>query len=180
MSEHTRVQVPELSRRRFLWAGLGLVGGVALLGGGVFVARIPSVAEVSGLKVLSPREYAITAAIARTLFPEGGEYPAGADTFDLARSFDTFLADEPFENVRDLRRALQLVEVGPLLFGLSWTPFSGLSDEARAEHWSGWENSSLLMRRQVSLVFRKFFAMVFYDRPELWGELGYDGPWEVP
>lgn len=180
MSEQDRGPLPTLTRRRFLWGGLGAVAGLTLVGAGVFVARQPASTQVSGLKVLTLREYGITAAIARTLFPEGGQYAAGADTFDLARAFDQFLLDEPYENVRDLRLALQLVEVGPLLFSATLTPFSALAEEARAAHWTTWENSSLLMRRQVSLVFRKFFAMVFYDRPELWQQLGYDGPWEVP
>ena len=29
---------------------------------------------------------------------------------------------------------------------------------------------------QIALAFRKFMSLVFYDRPEIWPHLGYEGP----
>jgi hypothetical protein len=33
-----------------------------------------------------------------------------------------------------------------------------------------------VLRRQVSIAMRKFFNLVFFDRPEVWPYIGYPGP----
>jgi hypothetical protein len=164
-----------LSRRRLLAAGLGTAAVVAAGTAGLRALR-GSAPDVAGLSVLSAQEYRTLASIARAQLPRGGPFDLGAADFDLPRAFDGFLAHEPEHNVRDLQRALLLVEYGPVLFGRRLATFSNLSDAEQATHWDEWRLSDSALRRQVALAFRKFLSMVFYDTPAVWPHIGYPGP----
>ena len=86
------------------------------------------------------------------------------------------MADEPAAQVGDVKKALLLVDYGPLLFEGRFTTFSRMDEAERVEHWAGWSSSRLAVRRQASAAFRKFVTMVFYDRPEMWARVNYPGP----
>ncbi|MBK7582556.1 MAG: hypothetical protein IPI67_20455 [Myxococcales bacterium] len=163
-----------LTRRRVL--GMGLAGVSALVLGGGVASLLGGAPPVERLLVLNPREYRTMDAIAKTLIPSGGPFDVGAERFDLARSFDGYLAGEPDENSEKLRRALLLFELGPLLFERRATIFSKLSAAEREQHYLAWASSDVLLRRQVAIAFRKFTALVFYDRAEVWPHIGYPGP----
>ncbi|MDF1562717.1 MAG: hypothetical protein P1V51_06720 [Deltaproteobacteria bacterium] len=172
-----------LSRRRFLRWTLG--AGVGLAGLGVGARALwrgeepePPLGEdgASRLHVLTPREYRTARALAEAHLPTGGPFAPGASEAQLALAFDAFLVDEPAGNVADLKKALMLIDLGPLLFEGTPTPFHRLPLEARIAHWEGWMRSGLLLRRQVAIAFRKFYSLVFYDRPEVWRAIGYGGP----
>jgi hypothetical protein len=165
-----------LSRRR--WLKLGLLGGTTLLmggGGGLLVLR-GRAPHVSGLRLLSDQEYRTLAALARVHVPPGGPFDEGAERFDLARAFDGFLADESPQNIRDLGRALFLVEFGPVFFDARLATFSNLAPAEQLAHWRSWMTSRLLLRRQVATAFRKFLSFAFYTRPEIAPHLGYKLP----
>lgn len=164
-----------LSRRRLLKGALG-GGALVLMGGGSLVWLRGTAPRVSGLAALSDHEYRTLAAVADAHLPVVGPFAVGAAQADLARAFDAYLADEPAENVGDLRRALVLVEYGPLMFDATARTFSNLDAETRLAHWQSWFESDLLIRRQVAVAFRKFFCLVFYDRPDVWPHIGYPGP----
>ena len=68
------------------------------------------------------------------------------------------------------------MELGPVLFGAHLATFSHLSAADRLGFWESWGTSSLLLRRQASVAFRKFFGLVFYDTPAVWPHIGYPGP----
>ncbi len=164
-----------LSRRRFFRVSLGV--GVALgatAGGGVALRGCAP--DVRGLRCLSAHAYRTLDALATALFPPGGAIPEGAASMDLARAFDGFLADEPEHHVRDLTRALLWLEYGPVIHDHRLRTFSRLREDERLAHFESWSTSDSLMRRQVATAFRKFLSVVFYDRPEIWPSLGYDGP----
>lgn len=164
-----------VSRRRVLGWSLG-AGGVLLMGGGLGLWRLRGTAPpVPGLRTLSDHEYRTMKALAGTIVPPGGPFPQGADDFDLARAFDVYLADEPEQNVRDLKRALFLVEYGPVLFERRLATFSNLDPAARRAHWDGWEASQSATRRQVAFAFRKFVTFVFFAQPAVGPLLGYEG-----
>lgn len=165
-----------LTRRRVLKLGLAGVGALAAGGVGGIVAIRGHAPQVDGLLVLSNHEYRTLTAIAHTLIPQGGAFPLGAADFDLARDYDTFLADEPAENIKLFKRALDLVEYGPLVFERKLTTFSNLDSEARLAHWQNWETSDELLRRQVTLAFRRFLSIMFYDKPAVWPYIHYPKP----
>ncbi len=163
------------TRRRFL--GLSLTGGSAILMGGAgMLALRGSAPDVEGLSMLSAHEHRTLRALARTHLPPGGAFPPGAEDADLAGAFDAFLAGEPAANVRDLKRALVLIEFGPVLFDRRLATFSNLSDDERLAHWRSWLVSDSLVRRQASVAFRKFLSIVFYDNDAVWTHIGYPGP----
>jgi len=166
---------PLFTRRRFLQAALA-GGGAAFLGGGALFALRGCAPRVEGLRVLTDHEHRTFSKLAEALFPEGGAFPEGARGADLARVFDGFLADEPSWNRRDLGNALLLLEMGPVLFEGRLRTFSRLDDAERLAHFQGWRLADNLERRQAATALHRFLTTVFYDRPEVWARIGYDGP----
>lgn len=161
-----------VSRRRFLKA---LAAGGLLAGGGVgWLAALRGCApSVPGLRCLGDQEYRTLAALAIALFPEGGAFTVGAASMDLARTFDGYLADEDDDRQSDLKRALLLLEYGPLVYDHRHVTFSHLSPGEQLAHFERWSTSDELLRRQVAVAFRKFLSLVFYDREEVWPAIGY-------
>ncbi len=164
-----------LSRRRFL--KVALAGGGVLLGtaGGGLALR-GCAPDVDGLRLLDAQAYRTLSRLVEVMFPASALIPVDAQAFDLPRLFDGWLADEPEALQGDLKTALTLVEFGPILFEARLHTFSNLPPAERAAHWQGWGHSRLALRRQVSLGLRKFFNLVFFDRPEVWPHIGYPGP----
>ncbi len=164
-----------LSRRGLLKLTL-TAGALLFMGGGGLLALRGRAARVRGLRCLSDHEYRTLRALAQALFPRHDQSDAAVDEFDMARAFDNFLADEPAWNQSDLKRALFLLELGPVLFAGKLRTFSHLTLDERLAHFESWTISDTLLRRQVALAFRRFLSLVFYDRPEAWSEIGYEGP----
>ncbi len=161
-----------LSRRKVLGGTLA-AGGLLFMGGLALRGRAP---HVGGLRCLTEHEYRTLAALTRALFPRGGAFAYGAADADLERAFDGFLAGEPEWNRTDLKRALFLLEYGPVIFERRLRTFSHLSEAERLAHFQRWAESGSLVRRQVALAFRKFLTLVFYDSPAAWPAIGYAGP----
>ena len=162
-----------LTRRRFLKA-LGAGGLLALGGAGSLVALRGCAPSVAGLSCLGAHEYRTLTALAVALFPEGGAFAAGAASRDLARAFDVFLADEDDDRQSDLKRALLLLEYGPVVYDHRAVTFSHLSADERLAHFESWTTSTDLVRRQIALAFRKFLSIVFYDDETVWSQVGYE------
>lgn len=164
-----------LTRRRLL--GLGLGGAVVAVGGvGVLASLRGSAPDVTGLRCLSPAHFRTLEHMARTHIPPGGPLPPGADEAELARRFDAYLADEPPAHQTEIRRALDLVEFGPVLFDHRAITFSHLNADEQLRHWNSWGESDLQLRRQVWWGFARFFGLVYYDTPALWPLMGHPGP----
>jgi hypothetical protein len=169
------------TRRRAL--KLGLAGAaLLLLGGGGLVALRGRAPHVPGLRALDAHGYRTLIALAKTHLPQGGSFELGAEDLDLdlARAFDAYLADLGPHEMSDLKTALVLLELGPVLFDGRLATFADLSPDERARHWAAWGESRLLLRRQVAIAFRKFLSFVFYDQPEVWPHIGYGGPLARP
>ena len=164
-----------LSRRSLLKVSLG-AGALLVMGGGGLAALRGRAARVPGLACLSDHEYRTLAALAQALFPRGGAFELGADDLDMARGFDTFLHDEPAWNQGDLKRALFLMEIGPVIFEGRLRTFSNLTPDERVAHFEAWTLSDMQLRRQVALAFRRFLSLAFYDQPKVWEHIGYEGP----
>ncbi len=160
------------SRRRVLTGAVGLVA-VGLAGTGGLAALRGSAPHVEGLRCLSAHEHRTLTALAAALFPRGGAFSVGAADFDLARTFDGFLADEADDRRADLGTALLLLEYGPLLFERRLVTFSNLPEPERLRHFEGWVTSDQLIQRQAAVALRKFLAIVFYDEPSVWPGIGY-------
>jgi hypothetical protein len=165
-----------LSRRRFLTAGLVAGGAVLGVGGGGLLLLRGRAPKVEGLLVLDAHEYQTLESLVEIMFPRTEAVPVDVGRLELPRAFDAFLAGEPEHNVKDLRKALVLIEFGPLVFDHQVTTFSRLDPKARLAHWDAWATSDSLLRRQVSVAMRKFFNLVFFDSEVVWPFIGYPGP----
>ena len=164
-----------LTRRRVLYAGASVGGALALGVGGVAWLR-GSAPGVRGLRILSAHEYRTFDRLAVALFPAGGAFAQGAGDVDLARTFDDFLADEPEYNQTDLKNALLLLELAPLVDDHRAVTFSHLGPDERLALFTRWREGPDLLRRQAASAFVRFLSVVFYDRPEVWPALDYEGP----
>lgn len=165
-----------LSRRRFLKVGLVAGGAILGVGGGGLLALRGRAPSVDGLKVLDAHEYRTLQSLVEVMLPRTPAIPVDVGPMDLPRAFDGFLANEPEHNVKDLQKALVLIEFGPLAFDKRVTTFSRLDVEERAAHWDDWALCDNLLRRQVSIAMRKFFNLVYFDHEEVWPHIGYPGP----
>jgi hypothetical protein len=165
-----------LSRRRFLKVSLVAGGAVLGVGGGGLLALRGRAPDVDGLRILDAHEYRTLQSLVEVMLPRTDAIPVDAAPMDLPRAFDGFLADEPQHNIKDMRKALVLIEFGPLAFDKRLTTFSRLGVEERAQHWNEWGVSDSLLRRQVSIAMRKFFNLVYFDHEEVWPHIGYPGP----
>ena len=165
-----------LPRRRFLKLGLAAGGLVLGVGGGGLLALRGRAPSVDGLKAIDAQAYRTLQSLVEVMLPKTDAIPIDATELDLPRAFDAFLADEPEHNVDDLQKALVLIEFGPLVFDRKLTTFSKLEPEARSQHWHEWGVSDSALRRQVSVAMRKFFNLIYFDRPEVWPHIGYPGP----
>jgi hypothetical protein len=165
-----------LSRRRFLKVSLVAGGAILGVGGGGLLALRGRAPKVDGLRVLDAHEYRTLQSLVEVMLPKTEAIPIDATSMDLPRDFDDFLADEPEHNVNDLRKALVLIEFGPLAFDKKLTTFSRLDVAERAAHWQEWALSDNLLRRQVSIAMRKFFNLVYFDHEQVWPHIGYPGP----
>jgi hypothetical protein len=166
----------QLPRRQLLLYALAGTAGAGLAGALGVGALSGSAPKVKGLIALSQREYLTISRLAEALFPEGGPFPAGARALDLGRLFDGYLATEPRWIAQDLKRALQLLEFGPLLFERRLVAFSSLPEAERLAHFERWGQSQSLLRRQVAVALRRFLALCFYDSEAAWAGIGYEGP----
>ena len=165
-----------LSRRRFLKASLVAGGAVLGVGGGGLLALRGRAPSVDGLRLLDDHEYQTLQSLVQIMLPTTDEIPIDVASMDLPRAFDAFLTGEPEHNVKDLRKALVLVEFGPLVFDKKITTFSRLPIDERTEHWNSWGTSDRLLQRQVSIAMRKFFNLVYFDHEKVWPYIGYPGP----
>jgi hypothetical protein len=171
----SRTLAPLLTRRRVL--GVVVAAGSALgLGVGGIAALRGTAPPVEGLRVLSAHEYRTLSRLAEALFPAGGAFEQGAGDADLARMFDDFLADEPEWNRSDLKNALFLLELAPVIDDHRAVTFSHLAPTERLALFTRWREGTDLLRRQAAGAFHRFLGMVFYDREEVWPALAYEGP----
>lgn len=164
-----------LTRRQWLQLGLGSLAAVLASGAGLAALRGRAPA-VAGLKCLDAQDYRTLLAMAQTHVPAGGSFPEGAEAANLARAFDAYLADEPENHVTEVKRALSLVEFGPVLFDHRPVTFANLPPDEQLAHWMAWGRSDMQMRRQVWWGFARFFGLVFYDTAAVWPHIGYPGP----
>jgi len=170
-----RAVAMSVTRRRLLKVALG-AGGAVVAGGAGLLGLRGSAPQVRGLNVLSDQQYRTMSALATALIPEGGPFELGAQDVDLARAFDGYLTDEPKWAQDEAKTALTLLEYGPLVFERRLATFSNLPADERLAHYATWATSSLALRRQVAVGFRKFLSLVFYDSPAVWPNLRYEGP----
>jgi D-cysteine desulfhydrase len=167
-----------ISRRRFLRVGLwggALLGSAALLGRQLSGYPVDA-ALAARLRVLSPKELTILAAVARRLVAPDARDAPGADDVGVALFVDGYLQKLPPSLASDVRALLQLVEHGSGPFRLRGSRFTRMSGDEQDAALRDWQTSRLLVRRQGFLALRTLAFMGYYRDPRTWPLLGYSGP----
>lgn len=168
-------QLPRLTRRRLLGAGLVAGGAIGVTALGLTSLRQAAPA-VSGLLALTPAQHRTMRLAAQAHVPPGGPFAWSAADVDVAGLFDRFVADQPAAEAREARLALDLLDLGPLLFERRWTTFCALDDADRLAHWRAWSLAPQATRREVWRALASFVGMAVYDQPGAWAAVGYRGP----
>jgi len=176
----------KLARRRFLKRGL--IGGAALVvvGNLPFLLRSTAVrfAPKRELRLLSPEEHAILAAVVTRIVPgptAGPEWPT-ADALDCAGKIDTLMSQVHPDVGKDFRRLLRLVEssyVGTFMAG-SPRPFTRADGPEQDRRLEAWRRSRFSLPRSGYTALKRLAHATYYSSPEVYALVGYPGPPSVP
>jgi hypothetical protein len=163
-----------ISRRRFLRVGLVggvLVGGAALLGRRLGGYRLDA-GIAAELRVLSPREYAILAAVARRIVAADGDDAPSADAVACALAVDRYLSRLPVPLQRDVRGLLLVFEHGSSVS----SRFTRMSPAEQDATLAAWETSSLTLKRRGFQALRTLAFLGYWRDERTWSVIGYTGP----
>jgi len=174
-----------LDRRRFLRRGL--VGGALLVAAGAapFAFRSTRMRAPRGaLRLLSPAEYSVLAAVAARIVPGSGA-PAGwpsADALDCAGKIDALMARVHPDVGHDFRRLLRLIEsgLGGALLAGSPRPFTRAAPDQQDARLEAWRTSRLALLRSGYQAVKRLAHATYYASPETYALVGYPGPPDVP
>jgi hypothetical protein len=173
-------------RRGFLKKGI-LGGALLLIGGGAGLAlrgtRLGKPAR-QPLRLLSPGEHAVLAAVAARVVP-GEAAPTtwpSSQAVDCAGKIDALLALAHPAVGEDFRRLLGLFENG--LAGLfihhSPTPFTQLGAADQDARLEAWRRSRLTLLRSGYQALVRLVHAAYFSSPEVYPLMGYPGPPGVP
>ena len=168
------------TRRSFLKRGL-LASLLLAVGGSAWLAlrrskQVPLPTEP--LKVLSPSEYAVVAALGNVIIPPYQGFPA-PDALKVAATADRILAMADPTAAGDLKQALMLFEnaLPNFLFGQRLSPFTRLEPAVQAKVLQEWFDSRLSVRRMVAMALRSLVTAAYFSQRETWPAMHYGGPW---
>jgi hypothetical protein len=136
------------------------------------------------LKLFTPEEHAIFAAVAARLVPgpnAGPRWPT-AEALDCAGKVDTLMSRVHPEVGAELRQVLHMFENA--LFGLatsgSPTPFTRLDPAGQVARLEAWRFSRLSLLRSGYQALKRLAEASYYSSPEIYELVGYPGPPVVP
>lgn len=174
-------------RRSFLKKGIFgaailLVGGAVPLAlrGGLYRAR-----PRGALRLFTPHEYAIFAAIAGRMVPGDGADDAGwptAEALDCAGKADVLMAQAHPKVGAELRQLLRLFEsgLGGLFTNARPTPFTRLGPAEMDARIEAWHHSRLALLRSGYQALKRLAQATYYSSPETYARVGYPGPPALP
>jgi hypothetical protein len=175
-----------IPRRGFLKKGI-LGGALLLVGGGAGLALRGtklSTAARKPLRLLSPGEHAVLAAVAARVVPGDGAPAAwpSAEAVDCAGKIDGLLAMTHPAVGGEFKQLLGLFENG--LAGLfihgSPTPFTKLPPAEQDARLEAWRRSRLTLLRSGYQALVRLVHATYFSSPEVYPLLGYPGPPVVP
>lgn len=173
-------------RRSFLKKGifgaaLLLVGGAVpiALRGGLDRAR-----PRGALRLFTPHEYAVFAAIAGRMVPGDGadaKWPT-AEALDCAGKADALMAQAHPAVGAELRQLLRLFESGlsGLFTNAKPTPFTRLAPADMDARIEAWRHSRLTLLRSGYQALKRLAHATYYSSPEVYALVGYPGPPALP
>lgn len=174
-------EIRALSRRRFLKTALAVsAAGVAVLGGTLaWLSRSPTDGQPrpEGITALTDSEYHLFAAVCAACLPAEGN--AGGlvpwTGLPVMRNLDRLVAGVPPEARGDVSKALFLLDHAAIVSGWHGRRLVDLPvAEARA-YLQAWSDGGPAQRAVTNLV-RRLAYVAYWEVPDTWGAIGYDGP----
>ena len=158
---------------------LGLVGGALVLVGGAGLALQPGSgpAPREVLRVLTPRTYAVLAAVADRLCPAGVGLPSAWD-LRVPEKVDLTLDMLHPATAAEVQQALLLLENGlPGLF-LHARPraFTALAPDAQDRALEAWRTSRFATLRTAHKALLSLVSAAYWSDPATFAFVGYPGP----
>jgi hypothetical protein len=136
----------------------------------------PAAAGPPGERFFDARETEILSQIVERMVDSGEPgTPAMRETHAVA-TIDAFCRRLDPALTGPLPLALRLFECGPILFDLSFSRFSRMSDAQKDASLEAWMTSRLALRRMAFLALRNLALLGYYSQPETWPLIGYQGP----
>ncbi len=173
----------EPPRRSFLKKGL--FGGLVLLVGGAgAIAARPTRkggAPKGPLKVFTPAEYAIFAAMAERVVGSGEGSPSPT-SLDVAGKADATMALAYPSVQKEYKQLLNLFDNGlvGVVTGTGFAPFTASTKKAQDARLRAWSSSRVGLFRTGFQAMKRLAAACYYASPETWKDVGYPGPPTVP
>jgi hypothetical protein len=175
-----------IPRRGFLKKGI-LGGALLVIGGGTGLAlrgSKPGRPAREPLRLLSPGEHAVLAAIAARVVPGEGAPAAwpSAEAVDCAGKIDALLARCHPAVGDDFKRLLGLFENGlaGLFIHFSPTPFTRLDPAGQDARLEAWRRSRLTLLQSGYQALVRLVHATYFSSPEVYPLMGYPGPPTVP
>lgn len=162
------------TRRRVLF---GLGGALVLACGGA-LARLTTgyaVGPEDRAIGLTVKQLAVVRALVEALLPADGDLPSGVE-LQVHQRIDEEVWSASDAQRSDLRAAVEVIEVLPLVWGMGGR-FSRLSLADREAAFARMLASDLGPIVQAASALRQLCTLLYYVRDETWPAIGYDGPW---
>jgi hypothetical protein len=171
-----------VTRRSLLKKGL-LGAALLTIGGTAAVALKKTRATVPlpvGLKVFSPAEYQVFAAIARRVVAAGPGHPS-PDDVEVALKADRVLALGHPSVQKEFKQLLMLFENGltGALTGTGLATFTSSRGKAQDARLNAWARSRIPLFRTGFQAMKRLSAACYYASAPAWAATGYPGPPEI-
>lgn len=116
---------------------------------------------------LSSPERTLLETAANAFFPEGGPIPLSGSEANVVDYFDDYVnRAQPAQQLL-MRLLFAFIELGPLVFGPRFRPFSRLSPEDRIRFLDGARESRIYFRRVSFVSLRALMTMAYLSHPEV-------------
>lgn len=161
---------------------LGLLGGGALALGSVTLStratalRPPAVP----LRLLTPQEFSILAAVADRVCPGHDAFPPAA-AMQVAERVDALLANAHRGLSGEIRQLLHLFENGlaNFIFDRRPRPFTRMAPDEQDAALRDWQHSSIDLRRTGYKALTGLVTAAYYSNPATYAAVGYPGPPDI-
>ena len=177
MSHLAAASANPMNRRRFIQIGVasavafgGMAGLARTLNGG-YRKRLQGTERPIGL---STKEFIVMRSLVEAIHPGEEGFPSGLSMGVHQRLDQEVWAASPGLQA-DLKQALQVLEHLPPALG-HWGRFSELDPEKRIVVLEKMMQSDLDLFAQLAGGFKELVHFFYYNRPEVWLTMKYEGP----
>ncbi|MCA9771712.1 MAG: hypothetical protein KC466_04840 [Myxococcales bacterium] len=151
-------------------------GSAALAGAALLPTGCAEYPRTEGLRVFTDKEIHVLRVVMETFLPKTRPEERAPAELGAAEAFDRLLAKAPKRLKKDLKKLLLIVEHGPLLFQAKLSRFTRLEDTERAAYLDHLRTADRAFKQQIYVALLKISFATYYDFPETWPAIAYDGP----